>query len=177
MKISLPTAQELAKIKKLYRSAFPRRERMPFYAIRHLCRRGKAELLAIRSDSGKFGGFAMTMRDGDIVLLAYFAVHPKLRGKGIGSEALRLLMKRFADSRFILEIEAVDVPCDNLEIRKKRREFYLKNGMIPAGFTANVFFNDFEILTSGRPVTFEEYRRLYGFSRGSRSVGNVTLRQ
>ena len=177
MRLSAPTAEELARIKKLYRTAFPRRERMPFYAISHLCKTGRAELFAVRSNSGKFGGFAMTMRDKDLVMLAYFAIHPKLRGMGIGSRSLRMLMNRFADCRFILEIEAVDVPCDDLEVRKKRREFYLKNGMIPAGFTANVFFTDFEILTSGKPVTFEEYRGLYGFRRGSRAVGNVTLRQ
>ncbi len=176
MKLTLQTKPYLARIKRLYLSAFPRNERMPFFIIRRQCKKGLAELFVVESDSGEFGGFAMTMKRGDIVMLAYFAIHPSLRGRGIGSRALQMLKELYADSRFILEIESVDEPCDNLEIRQKRRDFYLRNGMISAGFTARVFNSELEILTAGKPVSFEEYRELYRSRRGNKIALNVTLK-
>lgn len=176
MKLTTQFKPYLAQIKALYRYAFPRNERMPFFMIRRMCAEGAAELFVIKSKSGKFGGFAVTMRRDDIVMLAYFAVHPMLRDRGIGSRVLRALMKRYADSRFILEIEAIDEPCDNLAIRQKRREFYLKNGLKSAGFTVYAFDSAMEILTAGEPVSFEEYRGLYRSRRGNRIAVNVALR-
>lgn len=133
-------------------------------------------MFIVVSNSGKFGGFAVTMRRGDIVMLSYFAICPQLRDRGIGSRVIKTLMRRFKDYRFILEIEDVNEPCDDPETRQRRREFYLKNGMVSAGFTAHVFRSDLEILTSGKPVTFEEYRSLYRSRRGNRVALNVTLK-
>ncbi|MDE6728947.1 MAG: GNAT family N-acetyltransferase, partial [Oscillospiraceae bacterium] len=169
MNLTTPDKQDLRQIKKLYRTAFPRIERKPFRLILRQCKKGEAELFAVRTDSGRFAGFAVTVMFGDIVMLDYFAIHPKLRGRGIGSRVLKMLMSKYADRRFILEIESVSSPCRNLVIRQKRREFYLKNGMKTAGFTAHVFFTDLEVLTAGMPVSFDEYRELYAAHLGRRA--------
>ncbi len=176
MKLTTQYKKYLTQIKRLYHDAFPRSERMPFFIIRRECRKGSAEIFAVVSNSGRFGGFAVTMRRGDIVMLSYFAICPQLRDRGIGSHVIKALMRRFKDERFILEIEDVNEACENPEIRQRRREFYLKNGMVSAGFTAHVFMSDLEVLTSGKPVTFEEYRALYHSRRGSRVALNVTLK-
>lgn len=177
MRLTTNTDQHISRIRSLYRSAFPRCERIPFFMLRHMLKRGEAELIAVESDSGRFGGFAVMMRRGDLVMLSYFAIHPKLRGRGIGSRVLKALMRHFADSRFILEIEDVNEPCADRETRQRRRDFYLRNGMKPAGFTARVFMSDLEILTSGKPVTFEEYRELYRSRRGDKIALNVVFKQ
>lgn len=176
MKLTTQYKEYLPQIKRLYRDAFPRDERMPFFLITRECKKGGAELIAVVSDSGRFGGFAVTMRVGDIVMLSYFAISPRLRDRGIGSRVIRSLMRRFKDERFILEIEDVTEPCPDPETRRRRREFYLRNGMISAGFTAHVFMSDLEVLTSGKPVTFEEYRALYRSRRGGRVALKVTLK-
>lgn len=175
MKLTTPNSENLPRIKKLYRSAFPRIERKPFRFIMRQCRRGEAELFAVEADDGRFAGLAFLVKYKDIVLLDYFAVHTKLRGKGIGSRALRTLLERYANKRLILEIESVDEPCKNLAERQKRREFYLRNGMQPAGFTAHVFLTELEVLTAGKPVTFGEYRELYRAQAGARAARHVTL--
>ena len=177
MKLTPPNKENLARIKKLYRSAFPRIERKPFRLILRQCEKGEAELFAIESNDGKFAGFALTVKYSDIVMLDYFAIHPKVRGKGIGSRALQMLKAKYAESRFILEIESTEEPCKNPEARIKRREFYLRNGMKPAGFTAHVFFTDLEVLTAGKPVGFEEYRDLYRSHLGERAVKKIKLKQ
>lgn len=174
MKLTAPSSEDIPRIKKLYRSAFPRIERKPFRFIMRQCGRGEAELFAVRADDEDFAGMAFLVKYGDIVLLDYFAVHPKLRGKGLGSRALRTLLERYADKRLILEIESVDVPCKNLAERQKRREFYLRNGMRPAGFTAHVFLTELEVLTAGKPVTFGEYRELYRAQAGANAARRIT---
>lgn len=177
MKLAAPGKQDLRRIKKLYRAAFPRIERKPFYIVPRQCKNGEAELFAMETDGGEFAGFALvaTAKSADIVMLSYFAVEAELRGRGIGSEALKTLMSRYADSRFILEIESVNSPCSNLEARQRRRRFYLNNGMISAGFTARVFSTDLEVLTAGKPVSFEEYQRLYSGRLGEKVLKKVTL--
>lgn len=177
MKLIPPNKENLASIKKLYRSAFPRVERKPFRLILRQCEKGEAEMFAIETNDGKFTGLAFTVKYNDIVMLDYFAIHPNARGKGIGSRALQMLKARYADSRFILEIESTDEPCKNLETRKKRRSFYLRNGMKPSGFTAHVFFTDLEIFTAGEPVTFEEYRGLYRSHLGEKMAKKIKLKQ
>lgn len=175
MRFTTDTKRHMKRIKRLYKDAFPKEERVPFFALWHLAKKGEREFFAIESDSGKFGGFAVTMRQRDIVKMSYFAVHPKLRGRGIGSKALKALMKRFSAYRFILEIEDVDAPCDDRDTRLRRRKFYLSNGMKSAGFTVRAYGMDFEILTSGAPVTFEEYKALHRARRGGTAALNVTL--
>lgn len=174
--LKTPDKGELRRIKKLYRAAFPRVERKPFYFVPRQIKKGDAELFALESD-GEFAGFALiaTAKGADIVMLSYFAVEERFRGRGIGSQALKTLMERYSQRRFILEIESVDAPCDNLEAREKRRRFYLNNGMTSAGFTARVFATDLEILTSGEPVTFEEYRGFYTARLGEMALKKVTL--
>ena len=177
MKLIPPNKENLSKIKKLYRAAFPRIERKPFRMILRQCEKGEAELYAIESNDGMFLGLAVTVKHSDIVMLDYFAIHPKARGKGVGSRALKMLRAKYADRRFILEIESVDEPCKNPEIRKKRREFYLRNGMKPSGYTAYVFFTVLEVLTAGEPVSFEEYRELYRSHLGDKMMKKIRLKE
>lgn len=176
MMLKTPDKGDLRRIKRLYRAAFPRDERKPFRIVPRQIKDGDAELFALESE-GEFAGFALvaTAIEAEIVMLSYFAVEERFRGRGIGSAALKTLIERYSESRFILEIEAVNVPCDNLEAREKRRRFYLNNGMISAGFTARVFATDLEILTAGKPITFEEYQNLYASRLGDKVLKKVTL--
>lgn len=176
MRLTTHTEKHMQRIKRLYKDAFPRNERIPFFIMKHMTKKGEVQFFAIESNNGKFGGFAVTMRRDDIVMLSYFAVHPKLRNRGIGSKALKALMKRFSEHRFILEIEDAAEPCADSDTRRRRRKFYLSNGMKSAGFTAHVYETDLEVLTAGKPVTFEEYRDLYKVRRGGRVAVNITFK-
>lgn len=111
MRLTTHTEKHMQRIKRLYKNAFPRNERIPFFIMKHMTKKGEVQFFAIESNNGKFGGFAVTMRRDDIIMLSYFAVHPKLRNRGIGSKALKALMKRFSEHRFILEIEDAKEPC------------------------------------------------------------------
>lgn len=102
----------LSDIKNLYVHAFPAAERKPFYMIHKKQAEGSMEILSIENDTGDFLGLAITILYKDIVLLDYFAVDDNQRNNGAGSSALRMLLERYLGKRFLLEIEAPDIPSE-----------------------------------------------------------------
>ena len=52
----------------------------------------------------------------------------ELRGKGYGQQILTQLIERYKGQPFVLDMESTTQVCDNLEERRKRQAFYLRNG-------------------------------------------------
>lgn len=173
MEIRTAHNRELRWIKKAYLEAFPKSERKPFGLMKQKVRQGMMEFIAA-SDSGHPVGFAVTARYKDMVLLDYFAIHRAYRGCRFGSEAFQLLKERYKDQRLILEIELPDENAPNREERIRRKQFYLKNGMQETGLKVCVFQVPMEVLTDGKPVTYEEYYEIYRETIGSVFAGKVT---
>lgn len=115
------------KCRTLYRSSFPRNERIGFDAILRLCGKGRAELLAL-ADGCEFVGSTLTIL-GDCPCLLYFSIRADLRGNGYGSEALALLRERYG--RFFLFAEEPSGTDDGL--RSRRISFYRRNGLEDIG--------------------------------------------
>ena len=73
------------------------------------------------------------------------------------SKGLEVLLERFKNYKYIFEIETQDEKAENAEERKKRKAFYLRNGLQETGLFVNVYDTDFEILTPDGELTFWEY--------------------
>lgn len=159
--INVNNTPYLRQLKKLYKTSFPRAEKKPFWLMRKKCREGTMEMSALTEEDGTFAGLAIFVYYKDMVLLDYFAIEPSLQRMGKGSEALGLIKEKFADRRFFLEIESVYEDCPNLENRKKRRKFYLTNGMISQNYLVRLFGVEAEILSAGAPIGYEEYEAMY----------------
>lgn len=166
------TIKDWKKIKKLYMSAFPSCERKPLSVIRYKQHKKAADVWIVE-DEGEFIGLAITMNGSDLVLLDYFAMDDSKRGKGHGSKALKLLQDTYADYRFFLEIERTDVEAENIEERKRRKSFYLQNGMTELNVHAVLFGVEMELLAYQCKVSFEEYRNLYVSNYGNLAKKNV----
>ena len=143
---------------KLYRDAFPLKERKPMGLLKWGEKRGCAEQLVF--EEGGFGGMAVTLQWADLVLLDYFAVSPMRRNEGLGSRALQALVDKYPASRMILEIEPPDDRAKNAVQRRKRKAFYEKNGFYDAGLPVTTFTFPLDVMSRGEKVTFEEYRAL-----------------
>ena len=152
--------RELPLVYFLYRSAFPRYERKPFRRITAMVKEGRADLWTIRRD-GSFAGLAATVNGPGLILLDYFAVKKSLRGRGVGSAALRLLEARYHDSGFFVEIESTREDAPNRVEREARRRFYVNCGMIPMNTEADVFGVRMELLGVRCHLDFEQYRSFY----------------
>ncbi len=140
----------------LYEAAFPEQEKKPMYVMEQLVKDGKMEMNAL-VEEGEFVGLAINLHSGDYVLLDYYAVLPEKRSGGYGSKGLEILLSHFEDQKYIFEIETQDENADNAQDRKRRKDFYLRNGLKETGLFANVYDTDFEILTPNGELTFQEY--------------------
>ena len=174
MEIKEASAREIRWIKRTYLEAFPRSERKPFGLMKRKVSQGVMEFLVLREKKQPVG-FAITVLHQDMVLLDYFAIHRAYRGMHYGSQALQFLKKRYEDSRLILEIELPDEHARNQEERLRRKRFYLKNGMQETGIRVCVFHVPMEVLTDGKPVTYEEYRGIYREAMGAAASRKVRL--
>ena len=60
-------------------------------------------------------------------------------------------------NKYIFEIETQNEKAENAEERKRRKAFYLRNGLKETGLFVNVYDTDFELLTPDGELTFWEY--------------------
>lgn len=148
------------RIYKLYRSAFPRSERKPFSMIYKMSRVGKTDVWYCE-DAGRFVGLAITINGPDRILLDYFAISAHCRNGGYGSKILRTLIESYAPKSVFGEIENVIDPGEDLELRQRRKQFYLRNGLQEMGVMVHLFGVKMELIGTGSPLTFEEYRNFY----------------
>lgn len=59
------------------------------------------------------------------------------------SRVLNLLKDYYEDKQIVIEIESIYVECNNMENRIRRRNFYLKNGMISTDWY--IYYDDIEL--------------------------------
>ncbi len=154
------TEEEWKLMKKLYKKAFPASERKPFALIREKYRQKVTDVWVIEEEE-EFSGFAITMNGSDLVLLDYFAICEEKRGQGLGRKSLRALQEQYRGKRFFLEVESLKVSADNMEERRRRKQFYLNNGMKELGVYAKLFGVEFELLGYDCEVDFDAYFSLY----------------
>ena len=88
------------KIKQLYETAFPEDEQIPWDDLMRLI-------------------WEMPLD---------FTAYYDGRGKGYGQQILTQLIERYKEQPFVLDMESTTQVCDNLEERRKRQAFYLRNG-------------------------------------------------
>ena len=169
------TQEQLEKIYNLYMEAFPASERKPFALMVEKSREGQMEILSLEGEEQTFLGLGIVVLYGDLVLLDYFAVSPEHRESGIGTEAFRLLKERYPQKRFFLEIESTIGEQEELELKKRRKRFYLRNDMTEMSYLVLLFGVEMEILTDGCSVSFEEYFQLYKQVFGKRIENNVSF--
>ena len=142
----------------LYDKAFPEQEKKPLQIMENLVADNRMEMLAM-VDEDEFVGLAINLIDAEQnrALLDYYAIVPEKRNGGCGSKGLEVLLDRFKNQKYIFEIETQDEKAENAEERKRRKAFYLRNGLKETGLFVNAYNTDFEILTPDGELTFWEY--------------------
>ncbi|MCD7841710.1 MAG: GNAT family N-acetyltransferase [Lachnospiraceae bacterium] len=179
MDISTAGSLDMKFILDLYQRAFPDNERKPFSLIERKTSMGEMEILLIREERKRIG-FAIVAYAEHLILLDYFAIDERWRDQGYGSMALELLEGLYSDRQMFLEIEQADepvqIPCAKGEseqadvplndIRRRRKAFYLRNGMHETGIDVEMFGVKMELLSTLPGLDFEEcesvYRSIYG---------------
>lgn len=133
------------KVKKLYKEAFLKKERMPFCLLKFLQRKGNAEFCAIHEEN-KFIGLIYNIFYEDIVCVYFFAIDKELRGQNYGSLVLKKLKDKYKENRIILYIQELDKNSSNYIQRQKRKEFYIKNEFYESNYSIREFGHNYEVL-------------------------------
>ena len=169
--------ERIEKIHKLYESAFPPDERMPFERVLQKRDAGTMTLLSIENADGEFLGFANVTLCQDALALNYFAILPEWRGKGFGTEVIVELKKRHPDRSIVIDIEDDEVECGNAEQRKRRRLFYERLGFCAMPYRLSIFGVPSIIMSSGRSYTFEEYTEIFAQVFSAWAVSRIKIIQ
>jgi GNAT superfamily N-acetyltransferase len=151
--------EEYKRIKNLYNSAFPDDERAPFWVLYLKRNRSGVDFWAIYAD-GKWAGMAYAVSSKDVTYLFYFAISKHKRGLGIGSAALKALIKKYEGQRFFLALEQLDETSDNYDERLKRRHFYERNGLESLGCKLRESTVVYDVMGTGGNIEPEDYKDL-----------------
>lgn len=151
-KITATSASD--EIRRLYEAAFPAEERIPWADLLRLIGRMPLDFTAYE-ENGAFIGFTIVYLRKTFNWFWYFAVEESLRGKGFGQKILTRLIEKYKSSANILDIESPEQPCENLEQRRRRHGFYLRNGFFDTHVSRTFGGITYTILESGG-VTFTD---------------------
>ena len=138
--------------------AFPECERVSLDGLFATGKDGNLEIVGIFAGKTPVG-FFVVRKFGRLRYLAYFAVDSARRGCGVGSTALRMLMKRYEGCQLVTEFEAPDESSENNEIRLRRRGFYLRSGFCETGWYSFYDDTEFELVCSEPPLDKAEFDR------------------
>lgn len=146
---------ELDKVQKLYVKAFPDNERSPLVLL--LDDNSNCSEIFAFYDNELFCGFISILTTNDISHILYFAIDETLRDKGYGTQALHLLKQLKHQNRILADIEVNTSIATNNEQRKKRKQFYMRNGYIPSGVYYDWRDESYEILINGGSLSEKEF--------------------
>jgi len=147
-------------VKELYLSAFPKSERAPMWFLLKRTNREGIEFYAYY-DQEVFAGFSYTITQGDLTFLLYIAVNGNSRSKGYGAQMMNEIKNRYPNNRIVLNIEAEDEKAPNNEQRKKRKNFYVRNGYLSTEFSLKKGDDVFEVMCNNGTCTVAEFQWLF----------------
>lgn len=166
MEFTFAKESQWAQIKEIYLEAFPKRERKPYFTLRHSVKKKKTVVMTA-TEGNQLLGFTVLIPYQDMVMVDYLAVSSKIRSKGTGSYLMEHVCKHFEDQKIVLLIERPDDAADNQEQRIARRRFYLKNGFTSSNIFITGASGDMEIMNYGGMVSREDYMHLQRYALGN----------
>ena len=142
VELEVITLKEFKKeMNKEYKQLFPSSERKSYSTFNKLVKKGVCEFLRIKNDDTTVGFFIL-VNVNNYIQIDYFAIFERYQSSGYGSEAVKVLQKRYenCDGIFI-EIEKVGMGENDVEniLRKRRYNFYKRLGFIELGFDFYLF--------------------------------------
>lgn len=132
-------------IKEIYLSSFPKEERMPFVLMLLMSCLWNTQFLAFYDDK-TLCGLVYMANLGKQTFIMFFAVDAKLRSKGYGSRILEEIQQLYPKNMIIVSIEPCMESVENMEQRKRRKNFYIHNGYRETGYWMKLAGQEQEIL-------------------------------
>lgn len=143
-------------IKDLYKRLFPREEQFPVILMEIMTAFKLIDAKAFY-DAKQLCGFSYVIQQENVLFILYLAVNDKVQNKGYGTAILAYLKRMYPDKTIILDVEEPDDRAHNALQRRRRIEFYKKNGI----YETKQFFLmrgvKYEILSTDVNFTKDDY--------------------
>lgn len=147
-------------VRRLYETAFPEEERIPYEDLPWLLDVMPLDYEAYY-DGDTFVGLTMVLSHRDYNWFWYFAVSEDLRGRGYGQQILSWMKERYSDRSLIMDIESPEQVCDNMEQRRRRHGFYLRNGFRDTDTAKSFEGIDYTVMILGdKEFTQDDYEEI-----------------
>lgn len=154
-------------IKRIYFEAFPQKERMPFPLMVAMSKLWNTQFFGFY-DNNLPCGFVYLAFNKKIVFVMFFAVDKYLRSKGYGSSILQQIKSTYSDKKIIISIEPCDEYTEDIELRKKRKAFYMRNGYKETGYKMKLNGVTQEIIITNGEFVKSELRSFFAlYSNGT----------
>ena len=118
-----------------------------------------------------FIGFAIFMTYFDLTHILYFCIEENFRQQGYGSAALDAMREYYPHNRIMADLEDPVPGASNLEERKRRIDFYERNGYT----LSNVHYvwekENYVMMVQGGSLTMEEFEAYWDAANQDRGVG------
>ena len=147
-------------VKRIYFESFPKSERMPFPLMVAMSKLWNTDFLSFYEED-TLCGFIYLAHNRKIVFVMFFAVDAALRSKGFGSAILQEIQKKYPTKKIIISIEPCDETAPDIEIRKKRKAFYLRNGYKETGYMIKLAGVVQEIIIANGEFNKSQFKRFF----------------
>ena len=132
-------------VNEIYEKSFPQEER--YITLEEMVQSKNTKLYCLIEDNQVLG-------------IIYLAVSSEKRSKGYGSYLLKWCLKKYSHKKIYLNIEEVKEGVKDYEVRKKRLEFYQKNGFFITNYLSKEDIENFNILSNSKEIDINEYKVL-----------------
>lgn len=99
-----------------------------------------------------------------IVFVMFLSVDKRLRSKAHGSAVLAAIEGRHPHKKIIISIEPCDDGAPDIELRERRKAFYLRNGYKEAGYRVKLNGMEQEIIVKNGEFSKREFRIFLHFT-------------
>lgn len=92
--------------------------------------------------------------------LDFWAIDPTCRSRGYGSRAIETLKAEYPGKKQVVDFEMLDDQAQNKEQRKRRRDFYLRNGYRETGVFLSYLGVDYEVFCMDRSFQEDDFKEM-----------------
>jgi len=154
-------------IKRLYKSTFPFFERLPFFLInKHVNNKYFILTKYLDETNNDLIGFTILVNESTFVYGFYFVIDKKKRNMGIGTQILQNEIDSYKNVPGIFCVDYCPDINDLNDIKARRINFYLRNGLSILPYTLSVYNCKYYVLTNKPDIDalpfFKIMKKVYG---------------
>jgi GNAT superfamily N-acetyltransferase len=157
--VPTPLSQALSgEAKAIYLEAFPKEERLPWWLLRLNATRQGIDITGWLEE-GRLRGITISVTEGGLHFLLFFAIHPQFRGRGYGSAILEALKAQY--ETVVLNVEPLVADAPNLSQRQRRFRFYSRCGFRDTGYHVWEVGGMFRVLSTRETLDVPAYKKIF----------------